>query len=114
PRNIPLRTAETTARNAICRVSLRWVRFNDGRRNAHPNPSRTEAENGRGDCALSERAPSQRGAAAVAFVAGTLRGRQRRREFLERGKTRPPTNKHSRGGHLSSNVTPQSGPRTAN
>src|SRR6186713_3002849 len=85
---------------------MRWVRFNDGRRNAYPNSRRTGAENGRGDCALSKRAPSQRGAAAVAFVAGTLRVHQRRSHLLDRRKTRTPTDQHSRGGHFLSNVPP--------
>ena len=44
---------------------MRWVRFNDGSRDAYPNSRRIGAENGRGDCALSKRTPSQRVTAAV-------------------------------------------------
>src|SRR6266513_2343258 len=75
-RIIPLRTADSAV-NASCRVSLRWVSFNDGRRDAHPNCRRTGAQNGGCYCALSDGAPSKRSDAAVAFMAGTLRVHQR-------------------------------------
>ena len=112
-RIIPLRTADSTARNAICRVSLRWVRFNDGRRDAHRKlpPSWSEM-----DDAIARYPTEHRRSAAMPLLhlwQEHSRVHQRRSHFLDRGKTRPPTDQHSRGGHVLSNVSPASGRENA-